>query len=261
MKANYHTHTKRCMHAAGEDREYVEAAIEAGLETLGFSDHCPWVYRDGFVSGIRMPAKQVDEYFFSLEKLRKEYAEDISIYIGFEAEYIPDLMEGQDRLLAQYPLDYMILGQHFLGQEGETDYMGRPSPDEKRLQKYVDLIIEALGSGRYLYLAHPDLINFTGSERVYEKHMTRLCRYLKENQVLAELNILGALQGRNYPSHRFLRILSQVGNDCILGIDAHDPKQLTEQAGYQRCMEWIEEYQLHCVEIDTPLMQRCTKEL
>ena len=28
MYANYHTHTKRCRHAAGEDREYVEAAIK-----------------------------------------------------------------------------------------------------------------------------------------------------------------------------------------------------------------------------------------
>ena len=37
--ANYHTHTKRCHHACGEDREYVEAAIESGLKILGFSDH------------------------------------------------------------------------------------------------------------------------------------------------------------------------------------------------------------------------------
>ena len=254
MKANYHTHTKRCKHAVGEDREYVEAAIEAGLEVLGFSDHCPWVYRDGFVSSIRMSAEQTEEYFYSLEKLRKEYAGDISIYIGFEAEYIPDLMEDQDKLLAQYPLDYMILGQHFLGHEGDTVYTGRPDPDEKRLQQYVDSVIEALDSGRYLYLAHPDMVNFTGSEEIYEKHMVRLCKYLKEHHVPAELNILGALQGRTYPSPRFLRILKQMGNDCILGVDAHDPKQITEQAGYQKCMEWIEEFGLNCIEIDNPLV-------
>lgn len=43
MKANYHTHTFRCKHADGEDKEYVEAAIKAGIKTLGFSDHCPWI--------------------------------------------------------------------------------------------------------------------------------------------------------------------------------------------------------------------------
>ena len=49
MLANYHTHTKRCNHALGEDREYVEAAIKAGLKVLGFSDHCPFVIEDGHI--------------------------------------------------------------------------------------------------------------------------------------------------------------------------------------------------------------------
>ena len=30
-KYNYHTHTKRCGHAVGEDEEYVIAAINNGL--------------------------------------------------------------------------------------------------------------------------------------------------------------------------------------------------------------------------------------
>ena len=41
MFANYHTHTTRCRHAAGTDREYVEAAIKSGLTILGFADHTP----------------------------------------------------------------------------------------------------------------------------------------------------------------------------------------------------------------------------
>ena len=46
IKANYHTHTKRCRHANGSDRDYIEAAISAGIKTLGFSDHVPLPYRD-----------------------------------------------------------------------------------------------------------------------------------------------------------------------------------------------------------------------
>ena len=38
MIANYHTHTWRCRHADGTEREYVERAIEGGLKILGFSD-------------------------------------------------------------------------------------------------------------------------------------------------------------------------------------------------------------------------------
>ena len=77
MLVNYHTHTRRCKHASGEDREYVEKAIESGLQILGFSDHCPWVFTDGFVSGMRLPVEEVDGYFYSLESLKKEYAKDI----------------------------------------------------------------------------------------------------------------------------------------------------------------------------------------
>ena len=41
MIANYHTHTARCLHAAGAEREYVERALQGGCRVLGFSDHTP----------------------------------------------------------------------------------------------------------------------------------------------------------------------------------------------------------------------------
>lgn len=85
MLANYHTHTQRCLHAYGSDREYIESAIKSGMKVLGFSDHCPWIFPDGYVSGIRMIPADVDEYFSSLTALKKEYEKDIKIYIGFES--------------------------------------------------------------------------------------------------------------------------------------------------------------------------------
>ena len=42
--ANYHTHTPRCHHAGGTEREYVEAALSVGMKTLGFSDHGPYMF-------------------------------------------------------------------------------------------------------------------------------------------------------------------------------------------------------------------------
>ena len=45
MKTNYHTHTTRCMHATGDDEDYVLSAIKGGYRILGFSDHTPWKYR------------------------------------------------------------------------------------------------------------------------------------------------------------------------------------------------------------------------
>ncbi len=246
LKANYHTHTRRCKHASGEDREYVEAAIRAGIETLGFSDHCPWIFPDGYVSGIRMEPQEVEGYCRSLEELRREYAGEIRILIGFEAEYVPELMELQDHFLADYPIDYMILGQHHLGPEPSPGsfYLGSPLTDAGVLKEYVDTVIEGMETGRYLYLAHPDLIHYMGDDRIYEQEMRRLCEYLYEQEMPIEINMLGAIQGRNYPDRRFLQLASQVGNKCVIGVDAHFPEALENKEGEKLCREIINSYNL-----------------
>ena len=33
-KCNFHSHTVRCQHAVGEEREYVEEAIKEGFEVI-----------------------------------------------------------------------------------------------------------------------------------------------------------------------------------------------------------------------------------
>ena len=248
MLANYHTHTSRCGHARGEDREFVESAIDSGLKILGFSDHCPWVFEDGYVSHIRMTPAEVDGYFSSLTALKKEYTDDIKIYIGFEAEYIPQLMEAQDRLLADYPLDYMIMGQHFNDPENCGVYMGVPTADESILVKYVDRIIEGMESGRYRYLAHPDLLDFTGSAELYDEHFTRLCEYLKDKDIPVEINLLGMTGGRHYPSKRFFRIAKKVGNKAIIGCDAHLPQSLCDEAAMEMGRRFAEKIGLELVE-------------
>ena len=250
MLANYHTHTTRCKHASGEDREYVENAIKAGLKILGFSDHCPWVFPDDFVSWMRLSAKEVDGYFSSLEALKKEYAKDIKIYIGFESEYLPEMMEAQDKLLKGYPLDYMILGQHFLDKEQGGIYSGYKTTDESILKRYVDIVIEAMDTGKYLYVAHPDVINYIGSEEIYEKHMKRFCSYLKEKDIPIEINLLGLWTNRHYPSNRFLKIAGEVGNSAIIGIDAHSPKAILNDEAVRRGEGLCKEFHLPIVDKD-----------
>ena len=121
MISNFHTHTKRCRHAGGEDEEYVKYAIERGLSVLGFSDHSPYFYDGGYISPAKMLPSEAEGYFESLLHLREKYKGTIEIKIGFETEYYPLYF---DRLISEYkkyPLDYIILGQHFIGNEGTSD--------------------------------------------------------------------------------------------------------------------------------------------
>ena len=78
MKHNYHTHTFRCNHASGTDREYVERAIENGMKTLGFSDHAPYLFPfKDYYSFYRMKVEEIEEYADSVRTLAKEYEKDI----------------------------------------------------------------------------------------------------------------------------------------------------------------------------------------
>lgn len=248
LKANYHTHTARCKHAWGEDKEYVEQAIQAGMEVLGFSDHCPWIFPPDYVSHIRMEPKELDGYFTSLENLKREYAKDITIYIGFESEYIPELMEEQDRLLKDYPVDYMLLGEHFTASEVTGPYTGHETESEADLQRYVDLVIEGMETGKYAYVAHPDLIHYIGSDEIYERHMLRLCQYLKAHNIPVEINLLGVVEHRHYTSGRFLRIAQKAGNSAIIGCDAHTPDRLSNVAYIQNCLDLAKMYDLPVVD-------------
>ena len=82
MIASYHNHTWRCHHADGTEREYVENAIAAGFKILGFSDHTPQVYPDGFVCPVKMEPKDLEGYVDTILDLKREYKDDIDIRLG-----------------------------------------------------------------------------------------------------------------------------------------------------------------------------------
>ena len=164
ISANYHTHTVRCKHAVGEEREYIEAAISEGFKILGFSDHTPQPYPEGFISGIRMDMTQLKDYTDTLVKLRDEYKDQIQILIGYEVEFTRKYFEPLLEELKKYPLDFIIQGQHYVEDEVEGFYVGSETDSEEKLKAYVDFTIEGMKTGLFTYLAHPDLINFTGAD-------------------------------------------------------------------------------------------------
>ncbi len=220
MIANYHTHTTRCHHASGKEEDYVLRAIENGLEILGFSDHVPMPFPDGHQSGFRVRREELEDYVRTVEHLRDKYADRIRILLGFEAEYYPDLFDDMLAMLAPYDYDYLIMGQHFTGNESGY-YSGTPDDSRRRLARYVDQVIAGLSTGKFTYLAHPDLLHFTGDDAIYEEEMTRLCRACLEMNIPLEVNLLGIEDGRHYPCDKFFRIAAKVGNPVIFGCDAH----------------------------------------
>ena len=247
MIANYHTHTPRCHHAIGEEEAYVLRAIEQGLQILGFSDHVPMPFPDGHQQGYRVRIEELGDYVRTVEALREKYRDQITIRLGFEAEYYPSRFEDMLRLLGQYDYDYLILGQHFIDNE-QSAYMGVPTDSEAVLCRYVDQVIEGLETGKFTYLAHPDLVHFTGEDVIYEQHMRRLCRACLDMNIPLEVNLLGLEDGRQYPCDKFFRIAALTGNRVILGCDAHRPEAVADPQILARGQAFCQRHGLHLLE-------------
>lgn len=223
MKTNYHSHTPRCKHARGSEREYVEEAIKSGFKVWGFSDHSVYPFPNGYQSNIRMSTSEFEDYVDTVVKLKKEYSDDIEIHLGLEAEYYPLYFNDLLELIKDYPVEYLIMGQHFIGNEPVGIYSGAPSDDISIITAYADQVIEGLRTGKFSYLAHPELINYTGNDQqAAGEQMRRICRCAKELNIPLEVNFLGLIEKRQYPRADFWKIAGEEGCKAIFGIDAHD---------------------------------------
>lgn len=139
QRFNLHTHTMRCGHALGLDIQYVESAIDAGIELLGFSDHIPFI--GVYSPGDRMNYKQKDEYLDNIRKLQKEYRDRIEIKVGYE--YLMEMKKD---------CDYMILGQHLKYIGYEYDYCCLDAD----VLEYIKQIERAVKKNFITYIAHTD---------------------------------------------------------------------------------------------------------
>ena len=224
---NLHTHTYRCNHASGKDEEYVIKAIENGYSTIGFSDHAPYLFPNGYVSSFRMLPNEAEGYAKSINSLKEKYKGKIDIKLGLELEYYPALFKKEIEFLKTFNYDYLILGQHYVDNEYEdyAIYSDSPTKSTAVLDKYISQVI---------------LINFKGDSELYIKKMTYMITELKKIGIPLEFNFLGFTAKRNYPNLDFWKIVSKVGNDVVIGLDAHSPSVYDDKENLQKAKQILQ---------------------
>ena len=239
MIANYHTHTWRCNHATGLEEEYVTRAIDRGMKVFGFSDHTPYIFPGDYYSTFRMKPDLLDDYVDTVLKLRERYAGQIEIPLGLEMEYYPDLIGQLLPILRDKPMDYLILGQHFVGNEMDEPYSGRPAGSVAHLKRYCHQVADAMNTGLFTYLAHPDLLYFPGDRKVYQAHMALICREALNCGMPLEFNLAGFGCGKNYPNEAFWEVAAEHGNRVVIGMDAHSAEAVSDIGLEQRALELL----------------------
>lgn len=249
MNYNFHTHTYRCRHASGTEEEYVLRAIEGGIRYMGFSDHAPLQFSDGFESTFRVPVEQVQDYFDTIGALRDKYRDQIDIRIGFEMEYYPTMFEDMLRFVKDCGAEYLILGEHFCIPEhpGPVVHNQFDHSDPESLENYVNTVIDAMKTGVFTYIAHPDLFRFSGDEVLYDQHMRRLCRAAITYNTPLEINFLGIRETRYYPHDEFWVIAGQEKAPVTFGCDAHDVPSAYDGESYQKALAMVKKFDLNYI--------------
>ena len=250
---NYHTHTYRCGHASGSDEDYVKAALEGRYKVLGFSDHAP--YKNYSHKGIHMEWNELDGYIKSINDLKEKYKNQIEIKLGLETEFIPSLIEEKRELRSK--VDYLILGQHFDSPAGKG-FNAFYENDEDEILRYAHVVCEGLDSGLFTYLAHPDVI-LTNQEEFSDAIIVAanmIGKKVSEKKIPVEINIQGSYRDKHllnnrqeyyYPNHSFWKILSAYDIKVVVGIDAHNPYQLTEYERINKVLNELEDLNLDII--------------
>lgn len=248
MRVDLHNHTHFCNHANGSMREYIEKAIELGIDVYGFSEHAPM----DFDKHYRLPIENVDAYENEVKLLKKEFEKDIEVLLGYEVDFMQHIPMLDSILNAK--VDYLIGSVHFLDGWGfdNPEFIGtyQNANIDKIWQDYFDCIEAMAKSNLFDIVGHLDLIKifkFMPNKDIKIIAQNAIKAIKKSNMVL-EINPAGYRKPINeqYPSKELLEMCYEFDIPITFGSDAHEiaqvgfcyeqAVQLAKDIGYTKCM-------------------------
>jgi histidinol-phosphatase (PHP family) len=230
--ADYHTHTPLCRHATGAPAEYAAAALAAGLDEIGFSDHSPML-RDDF-DNWRMRHDQLAEYVENVRQAQKDYPA-LQIKLALEVDYLPGQEEWIRYLASRHPWDYFIGSVHYVSDSWAVD-----NPEHISLWKdcdpfevwslYFERLTQAAESGLFEIIGHADLPK-KFNIRPWQDCTPLFSRFLdavKRSGIAIELNTAGLRKDCReiYPSRAIVEMAARKNVPITFGSDAHAPGEV-----------------------------------
>ncbi len=247
MDYNYHTHTILCSHASGTVEEYVERASQNGIKYMGFSDHIPFIRPDGKETYYRVPVNMGKLYCDEIKGLREKYKDKIELSVGFESEYYEEYFDDMLEDAIEYGAEYLILGQHFVAPENIAEHTVDKTESVDDLRGYVSSVVTAMNKKVFSYVAHPDIINFTGEEEIYKEEVRKICIASRTLNIPLEINFLGIRGKRSYPKALFWQVAGEEKSPVTFGFDAHSVKDAYDGDSLLVAKEMVKKYNLNYI--------------
>ncbi|RXJ83401.1 histidinol-phosphatase HisJ [Arcobacter cloacae] len=251
MRVDLHNHTILCNHATGSVDEYIQKAIELGIDQYGFSDHAPMNYDPKY----RMDISQKQVYENWILEAKEKYKNKIKILLAYEVDYLDGYLLDE---ILNAKVDYLIGSVHFL--KNKSDMWGFDNPEfigiyqSKDIDtiwiEYFDAIKSMAKTGFFDIVGHLDLIKvfkFLPKKDVRLIAKDALLEIKKSNMIL-EINPAGLRKPINetYPSKLLLEQAYELGINITFGSDAHSVEQvgfkyeeavsLAKEIGYKKCV-------------------------
>jgi histidinol-phosphatase (PHP family) len=225
---------------------YLEAAREAGIAELGVSEH---VYR--FRAALELwrhpyweqqATDDLDEY---CERIR-----GTPLRLGIEADFVPGAEDRTAALLERNDFDYVVGSVHFVGDRAvdfdhpDWDVWAGDGDPDAVWRRYFAAVAEAVRSGLFDILGHPDLVKVWGDGRAAPERDPRFyyepaVEAIAESGIAVEVSTAGLRKpvGEIYPSPAFARMCVDAGAAFSLSSDAHAPEQVGFE--YGRALEML----------------------
>ncbi len=138
LRTNYHTHS-HYDDGAGEIADYIEAALNVGLNSYGVSCHAPVPIEGG--EDWMMPREKLSQYVAEVRRLRGEYAGRLPVSMGLELDYAPGLGDWYAREILPWGFDYFVGSVHYAG----TDGAGIPWCVDESAERFADGLATGYG--------------------------------------------------------------------------------------------------------------------
>lgn len=250
MLTDYHLHLRP--DEEGSDAEhhftadnvdrYLVAASEHGIDELGVSEH---VHR--FAAAL-----DVWQHEFWREQARDDldaycdFVRTTPLRLGIEADFIPGREDRIAELLEARDFDYVVGSVHFLGERAvdqeRWDLWAGAADADAIWRRYFATLAEAVRSGLFDILGHPDLIKVWGLDRPLPQrdprfHYEPAIEAIAESEIAVEISTAGLRKpvGEIYPSRAFAEMCVDAGAAFSLSSDAHTPEQVGY--GYERALD------------------------
>jgi len=227
-----HNHTTRCNHAEGTVDEYIQRAIELGIDIYGFSEHAPM----DFDPKYRLAFEEMDAYVADILTAKKRYKNDIEILLGYEVDWLQGHM---DTRVMNADVDYLIGSVHFIDKWSfdNPEFIGgwKNKNIDEIWQAYFEATEAMAKSAKFDIVGHLDLIKVF---KFMPKQDVRLLaknvlQAIKKSNMVMEINTSGLRKpvGEMYPSRALLEEAYALEIPITFSSDAHAVEQIG--AGYE----------------------------